>query len=114
MYSFQSGVDYKIETGKQANTKEEHGVSYCEENKVDYQIKSTQLYNCNRGGRRHLKPEVHNCAKRRNAAGSRKLGCQATMHTKFLQMNSGEEVLDVQIHNLKPTCQHMTQKATNP
>ena len=100
-YSLQSGIDYKIETGKQANTKEEHGVAYCEGNELLYQIKSTQLYNCNRGGRRRLKPEVHNCARRRNAAGSKKLGCQATMRTKLLQMSSGEKVLEVQIPNLK-------------
>ena len=65
------------------------------------QIKSTQLYNCSTGGRRCLKPEVKNCSKRRNAPGSRKLGCQATMHTKLLQLSSGQMVLEVQIPTLK-------------
>ena len=27
-YSLQSGIDYNIETGKQTNSKEEHGVAY--------------------------------------------------------------------------------------
>ena len=66
-YSPQSGIDYNIETGKQTNSKEEHGVAYSNGRKMTYHIKSTQLYNCNRGGRRHLKPEVSNCLKRRNA-----------------------------------------------
>jgi len=78
-YSLQSGIDYNIETGKQTNSKEEHGVAYSNGSKITYHIKSTQLYNCNRGGRRQIKPEVSNSLKRRNAAGSRKLGCQATM-----------------------------------
>ena len=100
-YSLQSGIDYRAETGNQTNSKDEHGVAYCDGSRVSYQIKSTQLYNCSRGGRRRLKPEVKNCSKRRNAPGSRKLGCQATMHTKLLQLSSGQMVLEVQIPTLK-------------
>ena len=100
-YSLQSRIDYRVETGNQTNSKDEHGVAYCDGSIVSYQIKSTQLYNCSRGGRRHLKPEVKNCSKRRNAPGSRKLGCQATMRTKLLQLSSDQMVLEVQIPNLK-------------
>ena len=100
-YSLQSGIDYNIGTGKHTNSKEEHGVAYSNGNKITYHIKSTQLYNCNRGERRQLKPEVSNCLKRRNAAGSRKLGCQAAMQTKLIQLSSGQTALEVWIPSLK-------------
>ena len=100
-YSLQSGIDNNIGTGKQTNSKEEHGVAYSNDNKITYHIKSTQLYNCNRGERRQLKPEVSNCLKRWNAAGSRKLGCQATMQTKLIQLSSGQTVLEIWIRSLK-------------
>ena len=44
-----------------------------------------------------MKPEVSNCLKRRNAPGSKKLGCQATIQTKLIQLQSGETVLEVRI-----------------
>ena len=66
--------NYNIETRKLTNSNEEHGVAYSNGSKMTYRIKSTQLYNYNRGGRRQLKVEVSNCLKRRNAVGSRKNG----------------------------------------
>ena len=45
--------------------------------------------------------EVSNCLKRRNAVGSRKLECQATMKTKRIQLSSGQTVLEISIPSLK-------------
>ena len=45
--------------------------------------------------------EVSNCLKRRNAVGSRKLGCQVTMKTKLIQLSSGQTVLEISIPSLK-------------
>jgi len=64
LFRLQSGIYYNIETGKQTNSNEEHGVAYSNGSKITYHIKSTQLYNCNRGGRRQLKVEVSNCLKK--------------------------------------------------
>ena len=101
LFRLQSGIYDNIETGKQTNSNEEHGVAYSNGSKITYYIKSTQLYNCNRGGRRQLKVEVSNCLKRRNAVGSRKLGCQVTMKTKRIQLSSGQTVLEIRIPSLK-------------
>jgi len=95
--------NYNIETGKLTNSNEEHRVAYSNGSKMTYHIKSTQLYNCNRGGRRQLKVEVSNCLKRRNAVGSQKLGCQVTMKTK-LQLSFGQTALEISmadLHNAK-------------
>ena len=45
--------------------------------------------------------EVSNCLKRRNAVGSRKLGCQVTMKTKLIQLSSGQTALEISIPSLK-------------
>ena len=93
--------NYNIETGKLTNSNEEHGVAYSNGSKMTYHIKSIQLYNCNRGGRRQLKVEVSNCLKRRKAIGSRKLGCQVTTKTKLIQLSSWQTVLEIRIPSLK-------------
>ena len=40
-YALQSGIDFTIGTGKQSNSKDEHGVAYINGSKSAYQIAST-------------------------------------------------------------------------
>ena len=65
-------------------------VAYCDGSIISYQIKSTQLYNCSRGGRRHLK-----------LFWRKKIGMPSYNAHQFLQLSSSQIVLQVHIPTLK-------------
>ncbi len=96
-YCKQSNTRFSVHTGKQDNTKSEHG-TLCINGKYEtYMVKWSKSYNCFRGGKGRLKAEVKDPLKRRNAPGSRCCECPAVLHTRLLLLTNSIEILEVQV-----------------
>lgn len=96
-YCKQSNTRFSVHTGKQDNTKSEHG-TLCINGKYEtYMVKWSKTYNCFRGGKGRLKAEVKDPLKRRNAPGSRCCECPAVIRTRLLLLTSNIEILEVQV-----------------
>ena len=61
-----------------------------------YEVKLYQVLDCHRGGQPRYKKEIEDPLLRRNAPGSRKCGCPATMKIRVLQTNT-EHILEISL-----------------
>lgn len=96
-YCKQSDTKYSVHTGKQANTKSEHGTLHIDGKYEAYMVKWSKSYNCFRGGKGRLKAEIENPLKRRNAPGSRCCTCPAVIRTRLLVIGDDTEILEVNV-----------------
>ena len=95
-YCSQSGIQFKISTGKNQNKEANVGVLSRNGILEEYKVMWRSMYVCFRGG----KPRYKNTApefsgKHRNAPGSRLMNCKAAIHARLLRTVSGLEMLQI-------------------
>lgn len=93
----QTNTRFSVHTGKQDNSKSEHGTLCIKDKHETYSVKWSKCYNCFRGGKGRLKPEVKDPLKRRNAPGSRCCECPAAIRTRLLLLASSLQILEIQV-----------------
>ena len=95
-YCRQTNTRYSIPTGKQGNTKLEHGTLYINGDYKGYMVKWSKSYKCFRAGKGRLKQEINDSLKRRNAPGSHCCACPAVIRTRLLILDNNK-ILEIQV-----------------
>ena len=95
-----SGTDYKVTTGRNGNKESDTGVLTKDGKLFKYRVKWRQTYCCYRGGKPRYKKAVNPlklCSLSRNGPGSRLMECKATINTRLMKLESGNEILEVTV-----------------
>ena len=101
-YTLQTGVTYAVRTGKHQSTKADRMNGIININGTVHQFKSewTQQYHCHRAGKPRLKTEAKDALKRRNAPGSKLIGCSACIFTHLICVEGKHTILQVTMPKL--------------
>ena len=101
-YTLQTGVTYTVRTGKHQSTKADRMNGIINTNGTVHQFKSewTQQYHCHRAGKPRLKTEAKDALKRRNAPGSKLIGCSACIFTRLICVEGKHTILQVTMPKL--------------
>jgi len=93
----QSSTRFSVHTGKQINTKQQHGMIQVQGECYYFKVEWSQIYNCIRAGKARLKPEVNDPLKRRSAPGSRCCECPAAIYCRLLTLSTQQQILEIQL-----------------
>jgi len=92
----QTSTYFRVRTGKRVNKKSDHGLANHNGKVISYRTLETQLLNCALGGRPR-KPRQKDGIRKRKERGSKLIGCQAVMHTRVIQTETGWCALEITI-----------------
>ena len=103
-----SDTDYKVITGRNDNKESDTGVLTKDGKLLKYSVKWRQSFSCYRGGKPRYKKEKNplKLHKSRNAPGSRLMECKATINTRLMKLQCGNELLEVTVPMLSAHTNH--------
>ena len=89
----QTGTEYKICTGKNVNKESNTGVLQMNGKSLLYKVLWQKQYMCHCGGKARYKSCDKENTKPRNAPGTRLTECKATLNTRLMELESGDQIL---------------------
>lgn len=101
-FECQTQTEYCVQRGGYKNQECPNGLINWKGEVIKYTIKWSQAYQCKRGGKSRTRPNVE---VKRNAPGSTKMGCTATLLARLLSTEKGE-VLEVTVPRYSAHCGH--------